>query len=128
MDFARVPELIERDYRPQGDTDFSLNHLRRLTTSQLVEPGVVARALGFGPVVNLDARLVSRGFRQVAEISRLPAALGVRLIEHFGSLQALFGASIAELQEVEGVGEGRARAIRDGLLRLADAAYSDRLE
>jgi diadenylate cyclase len=128
VDFARVPELIERDYRPHGDTDFSLNHLRRLTTSQLVEPGVVARALGFGPVVNLDGRLVSRGFRQVAEISRLPAALGVRLIEHFGSLQALFGASIAELQEVDGVGEGRARAIRDGLLRLADAAYSDRLE
>ena len=51
-----------------------------------------------------------------------------RLIEHFGSLQALFGASTAELQEVDGVGEGRARVIRDGLVRLAESAYSERLD
>ncbi len=128
VDFARLPELLERDYRPHGDSDFSLGHLRRLSTPQLMEPAVVARTIGLGPVVTLDGRVVSRGFRQVAQISRLPAALGVRLIEHFGSLQALFGASIAELQDVEGVGESRARVIRDGLLRLADAAYGDRLE
>ena len=128
VDFARLPELLERDYRPHDDAGFSLEHRRRLPTPQLMEPAVVARALGFGPVVNLEGRLVSRGFRQVAQINRLPAALGVRLIEHFGNLQALFGASIAELQAVEGVGESRARVIRDGLLRLADAAYGDRLE
>ena len=128
VDFARLPDLLERDYRPQGDGDFSLAPLRRLTTAQLVEPAVVARAMGFGPVVSLDGRVVSRGFRQIAQIGRLPAVLGVRLIEHFGNLQALFGASIGELLEVDGVGEQRARVIRDGLLRLADAAYGDRLE
>ncbi|SEP60477.1 DNA integrity scanning diadenylate cyclase DisA [Microlunatus flavus] len=128
VDFARLPELLERDYRPYEEADFSLGHLRGLSTAQLVEPAVVARTIGFGPVVNLEGRVVSRGFRQVAQIGRLPAALGVRLIEHFGNLQALFGASIAELQDVEGVGESRARIIRDGLLRLADAAYSDRLD
>lgn len=128
VDFARLPELLERDYRPSDEADFSLEHLRGLSTAQLVEPAVVARTIGFGPVVNLEGRVVSRGFRQVAQIGRLPAALGARLIEHFGNLQALFGASIAELQDVEGVGESRARIIRDGLLRLADAAYSDRLD
>jgi diadenylate cyclase len=128
VDFARLPELLESDYRQHDDADFSLTHLRRLSTPQLVEPAVVARAMGFGPVVNLDARVASRGFRQVAQISRLPAALGTRIIEHFGNLQALFGASIAELQAVEGVGESRAQVIRDGLLRLADAAYGERLD
>ncbi len=128
VDFARLPELLERDYRPNDDADFSLDHLRRLSTAQLMEPAVVARTLGFGGVVSLDGRLVSRGFRQIVQINRLPAALGVRLIEHFGSLQALFGASIDELQAVEGVGDSRARVIRDGLLRLADAAYGDRLD
>ena len=63
----------------------------------------------------------------MGQINRLPPGLGVRLIEHFGSLQALFGASSAELQSVDGVGENRARIIRDGLLRLADAAYDDRV-
>jgi diadenylate cyclase len=88
----------------------------------------VARAAGFGPQQQLDTPLVSRGYRQVAQISRLPGTLGVRLIEHFGSLQALFGASVSDLQAVDGVGEHRARIIRDGLLRLAESAYSARME
>jgi diadenylate cyclase len=50
--------------------------------------------------------------------------LGDRLIEHFGTLQALFGASATDLQAVEGVGESRARVIRDGLVRLAESAYT----
>ena len=44
VDFARLPELLERDYRAHDDADFSLQHLRRLSTAQLVEPGAVARA------------------------------------------------------------------------------------
>ena len=63
----------------------------------------------------------------MAQINRLPAYLGDRLIEHFGTLQALFGASANDLQTVEGVGEGRARVIRDGLVRLAESAYTERL-
>jgi diadenylate cyclase len=127
-DFVGLPELIERDYRPVDADGFGLDALRGLSTAQLVDPLAVARAVGFGFPVALDDRLVSRGFRQVSEISRLPPALGTRLIEHFGSLQALFGASIGELQEVDGVGAQRARVVRDGLLRLAEAAYNDRLD
>ncbi len=127
-DFERLPELLEADYRPADDGGLDLSRLRRLTAAALVDPLAVARAVGFGSGVGLDTRLVSRGYRQIAQISRLPGALGVRLIDHFGSLQALFGASTAELQEVDGVGESRARAVRDGLLRLADSAYSERLD
>lgn len=64
----------------------------------------------------------------MAQINRLPGMLGERLIDHFGSLQALFGASITDLQTVEGVGESRARVIRDGLVRLAESAYTERME
>ena len=125
----KVPTRMERrDYRPDGDSGFSFASLAHLDLSELLDPLAVARTLGFGGQNHLDTRLAARGYRQVAQISRLPAALGVRLIEHFGNLQALFGASIAELQDVDGVGEGRARVVRDGLLRLADAAYSDRLD
>ena len=77
------------------------------------------------PSDQLDSKVTTRGYRQVAQINRLPGTLGERLIEHFGSLQALFAASRADLQEVEGVGEQRARAIRDGLVRVAESAYAD---
>ena len=42
-------------------------------------------------------------------------------------MQALFGASSTDLQAVEGVGESRARVIRDGLVRLAESAYTERI-
>ena len=85
----------------------------------------MARTIGFAASDQLDSKVTTRGYRQVAQINRLPGTLGERLIEHFGSLQALFAASRADLQEVEGVGEQRARAIRDGLVRVAESAYAD---
>jgi DNA integrity scanning protein DisA with diadenylate cyclase activity len=49
-----------------------------------------------------------------------------RLIEHFGSLQKLLAASIDDLQAVEGVGESRARNVREGLSRLAESSILER--
>ncbi|CAA9306717.1 MAG: DNA integrity scanning protein DisA [uncultured Friedmanniella sp.] len=120
-------ELLERDYRPDGDAGFGFGALPALKLSELLDPLAVARAVGFPGQNHLDTRISARGHRQVAQINRLPPGLGSRLIDHFGSLQALFGATSTELQAVEGVGESRARTIRDGLLRLADAAYDDRV-
>ena len=120
-------ELLERDYRPDGDAGFGFGALPALNLSELLDPLAVARAVGFPGQNHLDTRLFARGYRQVAQINRLPVGTGARLIEHFGSLQALFGATSTDLQAVEGVGESRARIIRDGLLRLADAAYDDRV-
>jgi len=121
-------ELLERDYRPSGDSaGFGFGALLSLDLSELLDPLAVVRAIGFPGHDHLDTKISARGYRQVAQINRLPPGLGVRLIEHFGSLQALFGASTSELQAVDGVGESRARIIRDGLLRLAEAAYADRV-
>jgi diadenylate cyclase len=120
--------LLERDYRPVDSPGFGLAGLHPLTTGELLDPLTVARAVGFNHNEHLDSRISPRGFRQMAQINRLPSSLGERLIEHFGTLQALFGATTAELQEVDGVGEGRARVIRDGLVRLAESAYTDRLD
>ena len=124
-----LPELLELDYRPDTSTEsFGVAGLEPLTTAELLEPLTVARAIGFGPGDHLDTKITARGYRQLAQINRLPPSFGGRLIEHFGSLQAMFGASTADLQEVDGVGEGRARVIRDGLTRLAETAYAERVD
>ena len=49
-----------------------------------------------------------------------------RLVEHFGGLQKLLAASIDDLQRVEGVGETRARSVREGLSRLAESSILER--
>jgi diadenylate cyclase len=116
--------LLERDYCPTGSSAFGLLGLKHLNTEELLDPLTVARAAGFSHNMHLESHVTTRGFRQMAQINRLPSYLGDRLIEHFGTLQALFGASATDLQAVEGVGESRARVIRDGLVRLAESAYT----
>ncbi len=125
---AELRALLERDYRPEGASGFTLDGLEDLSNAELLDPVHVARAVGYPSQLHADSRVAARGFRQVAQINRLPPALGERLIEHFGTLQALFAASSADLQEVEGIGETRARAVRDGLVRLAESAYTERLD
>lgn len=118
-DLAR---LLTVDYRPAGAEDFGFEGLTELSDDQLVDPGLVARAIGFGDP--LTAYVTARGYRQLAGIQRLPSSVAQRLIEHFGDLRGIVGASSAELRSLEGVGDQRARMIRDLLSQVAESMYA----
>lgn len=62
----------------------------------------------------------------MAKIPRLPEAVIDNVVERFGDLQKIMRATIADLDEVDGVGESRARAMKDGLARLAETSILDR--
>ena len=86
-----------------------------------------AKALGFTVVGDaLDSSISPHGYRLLSKVPRLPGAIIDRLIEHFGSLQRLLAANLEDLMEVEGVGEGRARLVREGLSRLAETSILER--
>jgi diadenylate cyclase len=67
-----------------------------------------------------------RGYRFLAKVPRVPRVVMERIVEHFGTLQKLLAAGVDDLQAVGGVGEARARAIREGLSRLADSSLLER--
>ena len=67
-----------------------------------------------------------RGYRLLIKIPRLPDAVIERIDERFGNLQKIMRATIDDLDDVEGVGSTRARAIKDGLSRLAETSILDR--
>mgnify|MGYP006356287867 CR=1 FL=1 len=48
-----------------------------------------------------------------------------RVVERFGSLKVILAVGPEDLEEVEGVGAGRARLLQEGLRRLADGARPD---
>jgi diadenylate cyclase len=75
---------------------------------------------------SLDAPLSPRGYRLLAKVPRLPATVIDRLVDHFGTLQKLLAASVDDLQAVEGVGDLRARGVREGLSRLAESSILER--
>jgi diadenylate cyclase len=123
-------EMVVRDYLPGGRSKRKpadvLTDLERLGPADLVDVGSIAKALGLGGGEMLDAPATPRGYRLLARIPRLPSTTVDRLIEHFGGLQKLIGASVEDLQTVETVGELRARTVREGLSRLAESSIIDR--
>lgn len=126
-------ELIGRDYLPERTGKKArtvadvLADLDALGRPELLELSTVARALGFaGGQEVLDTAVSPRGYRLLAKVPRLPGTVIDRLVEHFGGLQKLLAASVVDLQEVEGVGEARARSVREGLSRLAESSILER--
>jgi len=75
---------------------------------------------------DLDVGLQPRGYRLLARIPRLPETVVDRIVDRFGNLQKIMRATIDDLDDVEGVGEARARAIKEGLSRLAETSILDR--
>lgn len=123
-------ELIVRDYLLDGEPRLApgvLGDLDLLSPTDLLDMQTVARGLGFigGPEV-LDFSVSPRGYRLLAKIPRLPQLVVDRLVEHFGGLQKMLAAGIDDLQAVDGVGESRARTVREGLSRLAESSILER--
>jgi len=109
------------------DPEIGLRILARLGTDELLEPRRVAAALGImASQVDLDASLEPRGYRMLHRLPRFPEVVLDRIVEHFAGLQRIMRASVGELEEVGGVGEARARTVKDGLARLAEANILDR--
>jgi diadenylate cyclase len=126
-------ELVVRDYVPEPTAKRSrtvveaLAELDALSHVELLELPAVARALGYsGSPETLDSAVSPRGYRLLAKVPRLPGAIIERLVEHFGGLQKLLAASVDDLQTVDGVGEARARSVREGLSRLAESSILER--
>jgi diadenylate cyclase len=125
--------LVIRDYLP-GDasrrvrhTDDSCKELDDLSATEMIDLVAVAKALGYpGAPDALDAAVSPRGYRLLAKVPRLPVPVIDRLVDHFGSLQRLLGATVEDLQAVDGVGDARARGVREGLSRLAEASILER--
>lgn len=123
-------ELVVRDYqqrrRRHRDPEAILAELETLSSTDLVDIAHVAAAMGLGDAEHLDTAVSPRGYRLLAKVPRLPSIVIDRLIDHFDSLQKLLSAGVEDLQLVDGVGELRARSVREGLSRLAESSILER--
>jgi len=124
-------ELIAHDYMPVGrrgrSPDRVLAELAELSATDLLDLTCVARVMGLSHTPEaLDTPVSPRGHRLLSRVPRLPGAVRDRVVEHFGGLQKLLAASVEDLQAVDGVGEARARAVREAISRLAEVSIIDR--
>lgn len=102
------------------------SELDQLSTDDLLDLDVIARALAFDTDEPLDRPVAPRGYRLLSKIPRLPEGVIAKLVQRFQSLQRVMDATLDDLDEVDGVGETRARSIQDGLRRLAESSLLER--
>ncbi len=112
--------LVVRDYfhdDPAWTLGDAMAALAKLDTEELVDLRVVAEVLHLPEGArDLDLGLEPRGYRLLSRIPRIPEAVIDRIVDHFGNLSKIMRATIDDLDDVEGVGESRARAIKEGLV------------
>lgn len=123
-------ETLIRDYLPNPDPGRPVEQivasLDAFTDDELLNLSALSREFGYGTSDSLDEHVSPRGYRLLARIPRVPPAVMDRLIAHFETLQGVLSSTAADLQEVEGVGDARARVIREGLSRLIESTLTDR--
>ena len=121
---------LVHDYLAQDtDEDFAsaLDMMGRLAHQDLLDFGRLAELLGYDRKLNtLDYPVSPRGYRILGRIPRLPKLVVQQIVKEFGGLDEMLAATDAELETVEGVGEIRAKDIREGLRRLQEINLVDR--
>jgi diadenylate cyclase len=122
--------LVIKDYfqeQPNWRLDQALESLSDLSTENLLDLKTVAGILNLpADSQELDTSMTPRGFRLLSKIPRLPETVINQIVAQFGSLQKVMRAGLDDLDDVEGVGDHRARAIKEGLSRLAETSILDR--
>jgi diadenylate cyclase len=121
---------LVRDYGADDSevgTDAALAALARLPHQDLLDFGRLAELLGYDRKSNtLEYRITPRGYRALGRIPRLPKLAAERIVNAFGGLDEILAAGDAELTAVEGIGEGVAKDVREGLRRLHEVDLVDR--
>ncbi len=103
------------------------NHLRKLNADEFLDHLHVIRLLGYHLTNSVLEEPVSpRGYRVLHKIPRLPSMIIGNLVEQFSYLAHIVMATIEELDEVDGIGEVRARTIKEGLKRVQEQVIVDR--
>lgn len=122
--------LLIRDYMPQEEEKSHkdvIKLLRNLSSDELLEMPSIVKAIGVGSSVGtLDIPLYPRGFRMMSKVPRLPISIIENLIVNFEKFQNILSASIEQLDDVEGIGEVRAKTIKDSLKKIFEQIHTER--
>jgi len=115
------------DDKEDKDPDKLLEELTNWSSDEMLSLNTISKALGHGGSMNsLDLSVEPRGYRVLRKIPRLPMPVIDNLVNQFNDLQSIINASPDELDDVDGIGEVRAQAIKEGLRRLRDQVLLDR--
>lgn len=123
--------LIIKDYIAPGKKrtpEKVLSEILNLQYEELASSQIIAKILGYEIFDNYDeVGVYTRGYRILDKIPRMPSNIVENLIKKFKSFQHILSADIPELDDVDGIGEVRARTIKQSLKRMQEQFVFDNL-
>ncbi|MCI6276121.1 MAG: DNA integrity scanning diadenylate cyclase DisA [Clostridium sp.] len=119
--------LLIRDYCKE-DMDYNeiYEKLQSLTQEELLDLEEISKVLGFNTKSLVDTLISPRGYRMLNKVPRIPAQVIENLVKEFKELKLVIEADYDELDKVDGIGEARSKAIKNGLRRIKEQASLDK--
>ncbi len=128
-DLEKEELLMIKDYMVvsrRRSPDKVLEDIRKLSYEELMKPQVIAKLLGYEDFDNYDeVGVYTKGYRVLNKIPRMPVSIVENLVKSFKSFQHILAADIPQLDEVDGIGEVRARTIKQSLRRMQEQFVFD---
>ncbi len=115
--------MVLNKKRKNKTPDAILEEIRKLDRKGLMDTEKVIKILGYeadDSTELLDRNVSPRGYRVLNKIPKMPQSVIDKIIDAFGSLQIVANASVSQLDDVEGIGERRAKIINQSLKRLQE--------
>ncbi|WHY86431.1 DNA integrity scanning diadenylate cyclase DisA [Neobacillus novalis] len=127
-DLEKEVMLIIKDYAFERDIKAQdvLNRMQVLANNGSIEDIVLLKLMGYLGYVHLDENKNPHGYRILHKIPRLPTVIIENLISSFGELSNITNATVEELDDVEGIGEVRAKKIQEGFRLIKERLNTDR--
>ncbi|MGN1300477.1 MAG: DNA integrity scanning protein DisA, partial [Clostridia bacterium] len=121
--------LMVKDYVVQTkkrQPEDAIEEIKKLPREDLMKSQVIAKILGYGDFDNYDeVGVYTKGYRVLNKIPRMPNSIVENLVKSFKSFQHILAADIPQLDEVDGIGEVRARTIKQSLRRMQEQFVFD---
>lgn len=119
--------LLIRDYCKE-DMDYNeiYEELQSLTQEELLDLEEISKVLGFNTKSLVDDLISPRGYRMLNKVPRIPAQVIENLVKEFKELKLVIEADYDELDKVDGIGEARSKAIKNGLRRIKEQVSLDK--
>ena len=93
----------------------------KLETDDLMKMQSIAKILGYESFENYEELAVyPKGYRILSKVPRMPSSIVEKLVKSFKSFQHILLADINDLNKVEGIGDVRARTIKQSLKKMQE--------
>ena len=103
-----------------------IDKISTLSHNELMDRSLVGRILGYLAEGSLDDVEVStKGYRLLSKIPKTPMNIIENMLKSFGNFQHIIRATTEELDDVDGIGEVRAKNIKQGIKRMHEQAIYD---